>query len=231
MAKSYFAILGVTSAASPDEIRSAYRRLVKEYHPDHFPGGNEPFLQIQEAYSVLGDTSRRRQYEQSLQRSSAPGERVGGFYREPEPLIPDQRPMDLGEISPLRSFETFAPSLDEIFDWLWRNFSTLDWPKSGRIQNLTLEVLVTRDQAMRGGNVRVMVPTRAVCPVCHGHGALGLYKCTRCGGEGGIAGEVPVSISFPAGLGEDHAVMIPLDRFGIRNLQLTVLFRLTDNSP
>ena len=42
-----------------------------------------------------------------------------------------------GEIPPLRSFHPFAPSMDEIFDWLWTNFSSLDWPKSGRLQNLT----------------------------------------------------------------------------------------------
>lgn len=231
MAKSYFAILGVTSNASPDEIRSAYRRLVKEYHPDRFPGGNEPFLQIQEAYSVLGDVSRRRQYEQSLQGPPSPGTGARRPYEEPEPLIPDQRPVDLGRVSLMRSFETFTPSLDEIFDWLWSNFSTLDSPKSGRLQNLTLEVTLTRDEAMRGGTMRVMVPARAVCPVCHGHGTIGPYECVRCGGEGGITGEVPVSISFPAGIGEDHAVVIPLERFGIRNLRLTVLFRLTGDLP
>ena len=63
MAKSYFAILGVTSSASPDEIRSAYRRLAKEFHPDHFEGGSERFLEIQEAYSVLGDVYERDKYE------------------------------------------------------------------------------------------------------------------------------------------------------------------------
>lgn len=229
MAKSYFAILGVPSGASSDEIKSAYRRLVKEYHPDRFPGGTEAFLQVQEAYSVLGDVSRRRQYEQSLHEPPAPGTGARRSYRQPEPLIPDQRPADLGRVSPMRSFETFTPSLDEIFDWLWSNFSTLDRPKSERLQNLTLEVTLTRDEAMRGGTMRVMVPARAICPVCHGGGAIGLYECVRCGGEGGITGEVPVSVSLPAGIGEDHAVVIPLDRFGIRNLRLTVLFRLTDN--
>ena len=63
MAKSYFSILGVTSSASPDQIRSAYRRLAKEFHPDHFEGGSERFLEIQEAYSVLGDVYERDKYE------------------------------------------------------------------------------------------------------------------------------------------------------------------------
>ena len=55
MAKNYFAILEITSNATPNEVHSAYRRLAKEYHPDHYRGGSEPFKQIQEAYSVLGN--------------------------------------------------------------------------------------------------------------------------------------------------------------------------------
>jgi len=74
-----------------------------------------------------------------------------------------------------------------------------------------------------------MVPARAVCPTCHGYGGVGLYECSRCAGEGAISGEVPVSVSFPAGIRQDHAVIISLERFGIMNLQLTVLFRLTDD--
>ncbi len=48
------------------------------------------------------------------------------LYPEPEPLIPENSPTDLGEISPVRSFQSFTPSFDEIFDWLWGNFSALD---------------------------------------------------------------------------------------------------------
>ncbi|MGD9186267.1 MAG: DnaJ domain-containing protein, partial [Desulfobacterales bacterium] len=66
MARSYFAILEVPSGATPEEVRSAYRRLAKEFHPDHYEGGSEPFRQIQEAYAVLGDPVRRSAYEKSL---------------------------------------------------------------------------------------------------------------------------------------------------------------------
>jgi len=228
MAKSYFAILGVSSSASPDEIRSAYRRLAKEFHPDHFEGGSGPFRDIQEAYSVLGDAQRRTKYEQSLESIQIRRHARNIGRPAPEPLIPEKGPVDIGEISPVRSFQTFRPSFDEIFEWLWDNFSSLDWPKSGRVQNLTLEVPLTRDQALRGGNARVMVPVRATCPICRGAGGVGYYECSRCAGEGAISGEIPISIAFPSGLRSDHAVVVPLERFGIRNLHLTVLFRLTD---
>lgn len=228
MAKSYFAVLEITSNATPDEVHSAYRRLAKEFHPDHYRGGSKPFRQIQEAYSVLGNPVRRKAYEERLsnvRERKAPGIRPKV---EPEPLIPERAPTDIGEISPVRSFETFSPSFDEIFDWLWNNFSTVDHPKSGRVRNLTLEVPLTREQALRGGHARVMVPARSICPTCRGDGQIGYYECHRCAGGGAISGEVPISVAFPPGLMRDHSVLIPLDRFGIKNLHCTLLFRPRD---
>jgi molecular chaperone DnaJ len=227
MAKSYYAILGISPNASIDDIRSAYRRLAREFHPDYYAGSSDRFREIQEAYSVLGDARRRREYEQNISKVSPQKPARHAAYSRPEPLIPEERPFDLGEISPVRSFESFTPSFDEIFDWLWQNFSSLERPKSGRVQNLTLEVTLTPAQARLGGSVRIMVPARAVCPSCRGYGAIGPYECTRCVGEGVISGEMPVTVAFPPGLAQDHAVVLPLDRFGIRNMHLTVLFRLT----
>jgi len=225
MAKSYFTILGITTNASMDEVRSAYRRLAKDFHPDHYSGGSDRFRDIQEAYSVLGDPGRRRQYENQIRPSSIqiPVRRSGK--PEPEPLIPEERKAGIEEISPVRSFYHYAPSVDEIFDWLWSNFSSLDQPKSGRIENLTMEVLLTAEQARTGGNARVMVPVHATCPACRGFGHVGMYTCSRCAGEGAISGEMPVVVSFPPRLKKDHAVMVPLDRFGVRNIHLVVLFR------
>ena len=225
MAKSYFAILGITSDATAAEIRSAYRRLAKEFHPDHYSGNSETFREIQEAYSVLGDSHSRDEYERKISKVASKTPLGRGRYPKAEPLIPEERPFDVGEISPVRSFQSFTPSFDEVFDWLWKNFSSLAQPKSGRVKNLTLEVTLTPEQARRGGSARVMVPAQAVCPTCRGYGGVGFYECSRCAGEGAITGEVPVSVAFPPGLTEDHAVMIPLDRFGIRNLHITVLFR------
>src|SRR5210317_631759 len=70
MAKSYFAILGISSGATADEIRSAYRRLAKEFHPDRYEGDSERFRDIQEAYSVLGNSRRRREYERKISKVS-----------------------------------------------------------------------------------------------------------------------------------------------------------------
>ncbi len=232
MAKSYFVILGVSSSATTDEIKSAHRRLAKEFHPDHYTGGSETFREIQEAYSVLGNARRRREYERQISKKPAktPAKRTA-YPPEPEPLVPKSESIEVGERSPVRACQTYSPSFDETFDWLWSNFSSLTHPKSGKFQNLTFEVPLSREQVRSGGTARIMVPARAVCPICRGNGGIGLYECSRCAGEGHISGEVPVSISFPDGLTKDHAIMIPLNRFGIPDLHMTVLFRPanTDN--
>jgi len=67
MAKDYYAVLGVTKGASPDEIKKAYRKLALKYHPDKNPGdkqAEEKFKELTEAYAVLSDTDKRKQYDQ-----------------------------------------------------------------------------------------------------------------------------------------------------------------------
>jgi molecular chaperone DnaJ len=233
MVDSYFAILGVTSKSSQREIQSAYRRLAKEFHPDRDSGDSESFRRIQEAYAVLANPARRSAYERSLpqrvfRRDSATEMQPAPEPLIPEPLIPEARAFDLGEISPIGSFRTFSPSAEEIIDWLASGFLSARRAKSGDVRSLTLEVTLTREQARRGGTATVRVPARGVCPSCRGYGGSGYHECLRCGGEGVVAGEVPVAVSFPAGLAGDHAVVIPMERFGIDNVRLTVLFRARD---
>lgn len=234
MAKNYYVILGITSNATEDDIRSAYRRLAKVFHPDHDTGNMRSFLDIQEAYSVLRDAHRRRQYDSQLGARVRPISHTRGKCAvpgtpEPEPLIPAQGPAQFDDISLTRSFETFAPSFDEIFDRLWGNFRELGRPKHDRMKRLTVDVPITPQQAQQGGQARILVPARATCPTCHGQGGIGFYECPRCAGEGCMVGEYPVNLSYPPGLCADHSVLVSLDRFGIRNLYLTVNFRITAN--
>jgi molecular chaperone DnaJ len=231
MAKNYYAILGLTLNATSDEIKDAYRRLAREFHPDRYHGEMQTFLDIQEAYSILSIPSRRRAYDEQIAAGPARVYREYGAPAselQPEPIIPEENPVDIGDISLARSFQTFTPSFDEIFDWLWSNFSSLSQPKSKEVQNLTVDVPITPEQARRGGQARILVPAQARCPSCRGYGGIGPYECARCAGEGVIAGDFPVSISFPPGLQADRTVLIALDRFGIRNLYLAVNFRLTE---
>lgn len=233
MAKNYYLILGLTSGATPNEIKAAYRRRAKEYHPDRYGQNADPFLEIQEAYSVPGDPTRRHAYDRACSQArarrgvSGPVAEPGASRRPPVEPLDAQGGAGFGDISLSRSFQTFTPSFDELFDRLWRNFSRMSRPKSEGLESLMVDIPVSPEQARAGGQVRILVPAHATCRTCRGFGAVDAYECWRCAGEGAIAGEYPLTVSFPPGMANDHTVMIPLIRFGIRNLYLSARFRIT----
>jgi molecular chaperone DnaJ len=233
MPKNYYIVLGIPSNSSQGDIKAAYRRLAKEFHPDLYGEKSSPFLIIQEAYSVLSDPVSRRNYDSKLvenrrtwaERRSA--ESMGTRYGESaEPLIPDRGPADLGDASLSRSFHNYRPSFDALFDRIVSNFID-EAPKAEMLENLTVEITLTPQQAIRGGHVRLYVPARLRCPYCNGQGGMGFYECRHCGGAGHFSGEHPVFISYPPGIPDHHAVQLSLERYGIRNLYLTVNFRIS----
>ncbi len=223
MAKSYFAILGISPDASEDEVKSAYRRLAKEFHPDRCPGGDEKFCQIQEAYNVLGDSRRRREYEESLRGTRpAPAPRFGRPGPEPLRSMPIRRQAE--GLVPNRFSGRFGPGIDEVPNRR-RPFRGRHRRHFGLGTGLSVEIPLTASQAQRGGRARVVVPVQAVCPACTGDGEWFLFECPRCAGRGTVDAEIPLSVPFPAGLEHDYDVTIPLDRFGVGDIRLTVTFR------
>lgn len=232
--KNYYVILGVNSDATLKQIREAYRRLAKELHPDYYGDDSGPFIDLQEAYAILSDPARRRAYD-DVHRAAYGGAGRPGYARAeplfgresaPEPLIPSEEQADLGDLSLTRSFRTFGPSFDELFDRLWRNFS-LARPEAERLRGLNTEIRITPQEALLGGRVRILVPARLRCPDCGGRGGLGFFECWRCDGEGAIQGEYPVTLKFPPGIVNNYVIEIPLDRFGIENFYLRAIFRVS----
>lgn len=235
MPKNYYIILGIPSKSSQEEIKSAYRRLAKEFHPDHYGDNHSPFLNVQQAYSVLRDPVRRRAYDASLEKNREKQqhfrqpEPMGRLYeQEVEPLIPEQGPVDLGDASLAKSFKVHRPSPEALFDRLFSNFSGRKQTKGERTENLSVVITLTPEQAFRGGHVRLSVPAQVQCPRCYGRGGIGYYECWGCGGAGMLTGENPIMISYPPGISDNQAIQISLDRYGIRNLYLTVNFRISE---
>jgi molecular chaperone DnaJ len=232
MKKDYYLILRLTPRATADEIRSAYHRRALEVHPDVSGADSGPFLELQEAYAVLSDPARRAVYDREddeipIRRgpvAGSAGDVILGRQRA-EPLMGARRAAGPGEISRFRSFETYSPSLEEIFERLWSNFTLLTRPKSERMEGLNVDVPLSPREAFEGGAVRILVPARVICRVCGGRGSVGPYECLHCEGHGTLTGEYPVTVDYPAGLQGDYIARIPLDRFGIHNFHLSVRFR------
>lgn len=69
MPKNYYIILGIPASSTQEDIKAAYKKLAKEYHPDRYSQGHSPFQNIQEAYSVLSDPSQRQDYDEKRRTS------------------------------------------------------------------------------------------------------------------------------------------------------------------
>lgn len=211
MARNYYVILGIRTDANPDEIKAAFRQRALELHPDKSGLNSSPFIEAQEAYLALSDPQRRRAYDRQLNQPA---------------IAPASAVRDIA----LNEFETYYPSFDELFDRLWSNFLGVSRPKTETPESLTLEIILTPDEARTGGRVRVEVPAQTACPTCGGHGHVAGYGCWRCAGHGALTGEYPVDIDYPAGIRDGHVMQLSLAQFGLHNFYLTVQFRATGNA-
>src|SRR5581483_11289215 len=167
--KNYYAILGVSQNETPSAIRAAYRDAVRRTHPDHAgPQATPAFQEIVEAHSVLSDPDRRREYNQTLSRYEGDRGRPGLLHPFP------------GESEPRSIFadaHAVHPSFEALADRLLRNFTGLDIPKAERPERLSVEVILTPEEAARGGFLSIGIPVDEVCRFCGGTGNDWLFPC------------------------------------------------------
>ena len=200
MQKNYYLILGITSDANLDEIKAAFRRRALELHPDQSGLESGPFLEVQEAYGVLSDPGRRRDYD-----------RRGEAIARHRPWGPSAEPL-VRKRTPAEPFAT-------------RGFRDVSLTESFSCHQV--EVVISPEQAASGGTVSVGIPARATCSACAGRGAVGFYECWRCEGRGALTLEYPFEVAHPPGVPDGYALRLPLSRFGIENFYLIVLFRVS----
>jgi molecular chaperone DnaJ len=225
MNRDIYQALGLDPNASCEQIRAAYKYWAEELQPLPDSPVNEGLRELQDAYSALAHPRRRRAYDARLRQEHLPP-RKSETFRPLGPATPVRAAPVPRDISLCESFDSFHPSFAELFDRFWSNFDSVIRPKAERLESLTIDVPLTPDEAHAGGAVRVLVPARAQCSACAGHGALGDYQCWHCGGHGSITANYPVEISYPAGLLSEYIVRVSLSEFGIRNFYLIIRFRV-----
>ncbi|OGB74332.1 molecular chaperone DnaJ [candidate division Kazan bacterium RBG_13_50_9] len=181
MSKDYYKILGVSRGASPDEIKQAYRRLALRYHPDKTKGdkeGEQKFKEVNEAYRVLSDPARRKQYDQFGQTfEGAAGGGFAGF--RPEDFA--RFTQDFGDLG------GFEDLFDAFFGGMrgGRRRSAEDVQRG---RDIEINLQITFDEAAFGTTKRISVPRAVACEYCKGTGASDgeLVSCDKCGGRGEI---------------------------------------------
>src|SRR3989441_3211133 len=181
----YYKTLGVDKKASAEEIKKAYRKLARKYHPDRNPDDKQAetrFKEISQAYDVLGDPEKRKQYDSGtgpFATGAGPGGGFGGF----------------------GNFDFDASSMGDILSNLFGGRGARQRPRAERGADLEAHVSLSFDQAISGAQVPLQVPMHATCTTCHGTGAkpgTSPIVCPRCEGRGiETQGQGMFSISQP----------------------------------
>ena len=188
--KDFYKTLGVSDKASQDEIKKTYRRLAKKYHPDANPGDAKSagrFKEVGEAYGVLSDPDKRKQYD-NMQRLSSFG--FGRGREAPRGGGSETQPGGGFSFEDLQGFGGLGDIFSSIFD---RGSTGPDSPKPKgprKGQNVEYVVEISFKTAVHGGKISIEVPITEECATCGGSGAspgTGTKRCTECSGSGSIS--------------------------------------------
>lgn len=180
----FYAALGVPFAATPEEIKKAYRRLARDLHPDKNPGdtrAEERFKSVGRAYEVLSDAATRKEYDEARAYVAAGGPRRGPGVGAPGAAAWTTGGFDIGDL-----FRGAAGGVGDLFGGRGRSSA----PRPQRGADLSADVTIGFADALPGVETAVRLPGAAACDTCGGSGArpgTSPHTCPVCGGAGLIS--------------------------------------------
>lgn len=180
--RDYYEVLGVSKTASQDEIKKAYRKLARKYHPDanpNDPKAEEKFKEISSAYEVLSDPEKRKQYDAGPAFFGQGGSQGG-----------------TGGFRGFRGFQSgqaggdWADLFGNLFGGGFSGFGGTRQARAQRGQDVTVSVKLSFEDALKGVTTKISVPQTVQCKDCGGSGAApgtAPVTCPSCGGRGVVS--------------------------------------------
>jgi curved DNA-binding protein len=203
--KDYYAILGVPRTASDADLKKAFRKLAREHHPDVAKDkkrAEEKFKEVNEAYEVLGDPAKRKQYDQL-----GANWKSGAEFRPPPGWGGVPRP-GAGAGRADYEFNFGGTGFSDFFEELFgrrtagggraTGFTETDFAERGA--DIEGDIMVTLEEVMRGSLRSVNVRRTVTCEVCGGSGRRGQRACASCDGTGHVSRSETYQVKVPAGV-------------------------------
>lgn len=215
--KDYYKTLGVARGASADEIKKAFRKLARKYHPDVNPGdkkSEEKFKEINEAYEVLSDPEKRRKYDTlgpnwqeqfgpSFSRSRSNTYTYNGGRTAGAPFDFDA---NSGFSDFFEALFGRGPQMSGMGGAGMRGGAGDMRRRAG--DNIEQPVEVTLQEAYVGGSRTFNIQSTEVCPTCKGTGEVSNKTCSTCGGQGVLPRNKRIQVKIPAGVDNGSKIRV-----------------------
>jgi DnaJ-class molecular chaperone len=211
--KDYYAVLGVPKGAAEKDIKSAYRKLARKWHPDANPentkAAEEKFKEISEAYEVLGDPEKRKKYDalgSDWQRAARQAEQQREYRRtyNENDFTYDFSNSGAAGAGP----SGFSDFFDMFFSGIGRRQTAQGTGFSQRGQDLETTIELALRDVYDGGKKAVALQVEDACPNCHGTGTLNGRLCPQCGGTGRILVTKKFEVAIPKGIGDGQRIRL-----------------------
>jgi len=238
--KDYYAVLGIPKGAAEKDIKSAYRKLARKWHPDANPDNTKPaeekFKEISEAYEVLGDPEKRKKYDalgSDWQRAARQAEQQRQHrrsYNDADFSGFDFSNAGAGGAGP----SGFSDFFDMFFSGIGRRQTTQSTNFSQRGQDLETTIELGLRDVYDGGKKAVALQVEDLCPNCHGTGTVNARLCPQCGGTGRVLVTKKFEVAIPKGIGDGQRIRLAgqggVGLNGGANGDLYLIVKLLDDS-
>lgn len=212
--KDYYAVLGVPKGAAEKDIKSAYRKLARKWHPDANPENakeaEEKFKEISEAYEVLGDSDKRKKYDvlgSDWQRAARQAEQQ----RQYRSRFNEQNvhfDFQTGGVGAGAGPSGFSDFFDMFFSGIGKRQTAQSPGFAQRGQDLETTIELSLRDVYDGGKKAVSLQVEDTCPRCHGTGTDAMRICPQCNGTGHVIVTKKFEVTIPKGIGDGQRIRL-----------------------
>ena len=235
---NYYEILGVTPDSEPAEIKSAYRKLARKFHPDVNPDGAKRFKEISKAYDTLSDEKKRKQYDTlngffKTEKTKTSSRQAESEYKQKTQQKSEKTHETRKKTDTKHADNKFTDIFGTIFEASQKSKKTKA-PEPVNGKDINTDVTITLSEALKGTTRTVNVVHTELCPRCHGRKFINGSKCPVCSGSGEYSIHKRISVKIPANIKNGAKLRLKGEgaegQFGGKNGDLYLYIQIKGNS-